>query len=77
MTNTNIHKHSQAKSDCPNSTSADCPYQPLPDEIVNKLENNQQKNINGFSYQNLPKRSLLYDNAPLSAAGRRYYLKKQ
>uniref|UniRef100_A0A915NC73 ANK_REP_REGION domain-containing protein n=1 Tax=Meloidogyne floridensis TaxID=298350 RepID=A0A915NC73_9BILA len=71
MTNTNIHKHSQAKSDCPNSTSADCPYQPLPDEIVNKLENNQQKNINGFSYQNLPKRSLLYDNAPLSAAGRR------
>nr|CAD2132841.1 unnamed protein product [Meloidogyne enterolobii] len=71
ITNTNIHNHSQAKSDCPNSTSADCPYQPLPEEIANKLENNQQKNINGFNYQNLPKRSLLYDNAPLSAAGRR------
>uniref|UniRef100_A0A915M3X3 SAM domain-containing protein n=1 Tax=Meloidogyne javanica TaxID=6303 RepID=A0A915M3X3_MELJA len=71
ITNNNIHNHSQSKSDCPNSTSADCPYQPLPEEIANKLENNQQKNINGFNYQNLPKSSLLYDNAPLSAAGRR------
>ncbi|CAK5007220.1 unnamed protein product [Meloidogyne enterolobii] len=71
ITNTNIHSNSHAKSDCPNSTSEDCPYQPLPEEIGNKLENNQRKNINGFNYQNLPKRCLLYDNAPLSAAGRR------